>query len=779
MAESKKDFFISFNRADRGWAEWLAWQLEEEGYTTVFQDWDFRPGGNFVLDMQRAAEGAERTVAVLSPDYLGARFTQPEWAAAFAQDPTGEKGLLVPVVVRECKLEGLLPQVTHIDLFGMSEAAARAALLKGVKRGRAKPEEGPEFPAGARRTVESKPRFPGALPPVWNVPHNRNPHFTGREDFLSALEESLTSGQPAALTQAIHGLGGVGKTQLATEFAYRHAHRYEVVWWVRAEEPATLASDYAALAMKLSLAEANEANQGLIVEAVRRWLERHGGWLLVFDNANRRDDIRDYLPRSSTGHVIVTSRDRDWKGVAHPLEVKKMPRAESVEFLLKRTSQEDAESAALLADELGDLPLALEQAGAYIDATSETLASYLELFREHHARLLRRGTPSTNYPDTVATTWDISFAEVRKQSPVSEDLLNLCAFFAPDAIPLQVIRASAEHLPEALAAAVSDPINFDDALAPLLRYALLERRGQTLYIHRLVQAVLREHLSEGERRQWAMRAVEILYKAFPNVDDVRVWLNYSALMPHGLAVAEHTKELQKAFVLVARIFNRLGLYLRARADFNQAKSIYERALTLLERAGGNNEGITAAVLSNLGNVLRDLKELDSALDCQQRSLEIRTKIYTEDDNEVAIGLNNLGMVMLDRGDLAGARAQFERAIELGEAVYGREDHRLATRVSNLGLVLWIQGDIAGARSCAERALAINEATYGADHPSVALGMSNLATILSALGDWTDARNYFERALHTFTKFFGEEHPRTVTVKEQLADLPPLSEGDKS
>src|SRR5205807_417117 len=156
------------------------WQLEEAGYTTVIQAWDFRPGGNFVLDMQQAAE-AERTIAVLSPDYLAALFTQPEWAAAFKQDPTGEKGTLLPVRVRECKIKGLLSPIVYIDLFKIEEAAAKRALLDGVKRGRVKPEQKLDFPGAPPRTIASKPRFPGALPAVWNIPHLRNPNFTGRE----------------------------------------------------------------------------------------------------------------------------------------------------------------------------------------------------------------------------------------------------------------------------------------------------------------------------------------------------------------------------------------------------------------------------------------------------------------------------------------------------------------------------------------------------------------------------------------------------------------------
>lgn len=157
----RRDFFISYNRADKQWAEGIAWHLEEAGYTTVIQAWDFRPGSNFVIEMQRASDQAMRTIAVLSPDYLQALYTQPEWAAAFAQDPTGEKGTLLPVRVQECELKGMLSQVVYIDLVGLEEQAAKEALLAGVKQGRVKPTTAPGFPGAAERIISEQPGFPG------------------------------------------------------------------------------------------------------------------------------------------------------------------------------------------------------------------------------------------------------------------------------------------------------------------------------------------------------------------------------------------------------------------------------------------------------------------------------------------------------------------------------------------------------------------------------------------------------------------------------------------
>lgn len=284
----RKDFFISYTGVDRAWAEWIAWVLEERGYSTVIQVWDFRPGTNFVQSMQTAAAEAERTLAVLSPDYLTSDFAQAEWYAAFAQDPLGEHGLLLPVQVRECNPRGLLPQVVYVDLVDLSEDEAKTALLSGVERTRAKPLTPPAFPAvdaASRQALRQPPRFPGALPPVWNVPHDRNPNFTGREELLTGLYDALHAGQATVLRQALprqalRGLGGVGKTQLALEYAYRHAADYSVVWWVQAEtSPAT---DYAALSRELGLPEAEAAENEVRVQAVKRWLEQHEGWLLVF-----------------------------------------------------------------------------------------------------------------------------------------------------------------------------------------------------------------------------------------------------------------------------------------------------------------------------------------------------------------------------------------------------------------------------------------------------------------------------------------------------------------
>ena len=200
----------------------------------------------------------------------------------------------------------------------------------------------------------------------------------------AAIANSLNSGS-AAITQAIHRLGGLGKTQLAVEYAYRHSGSFQVVWWVESESPLSLAETYAQLATALELMPAEATDQEARVKAVRHWLEHHGGWLLVFDNATDAQSLRPYLPRSRTGRLLITSRNADWAGVAQPLSVPVLPREESIALLSRGTGLAADGAMDSVADELGDLPLALAQASGYIRTASISVSDYLELYRSRRS----------------------------------------------------------------------------------------------------------------------------------------------------------------------------------------------------------------------------------------------------------------------------------------------------------------------------------------------------------------------------------------------------------
>jgi tetratricopeptide (TPR) repeat protein len=557
-------------------------------------------------------------------------------------------------------------------------------------------------------------------------------------------------------------MGGVGKTQLAVEYIYRHKPDYRVIWWIHSEESATMAADYASLADDLDLPEKDSTDQTEIVRAVKCWLEHNSGWLLIFDNAHDPGAIRDYLPQGGAGHIIITSRSPDWGSVAGLLPVKKFDRADSIEFLCKRTGQDDQDAADALADELGDLPLALEQAGAYIETTGTTLADYQELFRSRRRELWGDEFPPPDYPDSVATTWSLSMDDVRVKSEEAADLLNLCAFLAPDEIPLEILGEGAEHIPEPLASTASDRLAMNRAIRVLRRYSLIDVSDESLSVHRLVQAVVRDRLGEDEEKRWAETAVRLLSAVFPlESDDVRTWHRCSRLLPHAMAAAAHAEAREAAPEETSLILNQTGLYLLGRAEFVEAKAHLERALTLAEKVYGRDHPVVAIRVNNLGGVLRALGDLHRVKECFERALKINEEFYGRDHHEVATVVNNLGLVLYDLGDPRAAKDHFERALAIDEKVYGRDHSDVATFVNNLGLVLQDLGDLRVAKECFERALAIDEEVYGRDHPSVGRDVNNLGLVLQDLGDLYGAKECFERALKTGEAVYDRIHPEVA------------------
>ncbi len=486
------DFFISYTQADRAWAEWIAWLLEEDGHRVLVQAWDFVPGSNWIQRMQDGASRAARTIAVLSTEYLSSVYGGAEWQAAWAADPAGADRKLLPVRVEDCDRPGVLTGVVGVDLFGVPEVKARARLGDMASRaigGRAKPDSRPAFP-GARAVPHA--RFPGTLPTVWNVPA-RNPNFVGRRDDLDRLVRDLRRGVTVTV-HSLHGLGGVGKTQLATEYAHAHAADYDLVWWFAAEEPTVLPDQFAVLAERLGL-ELDGEPQALRA-GVHDALRGVAGWLLVFDNAERAEDIRGWLPTAPMpagipGHVLVTTRRYGFAklGQVHDLDV--VEPAEAVELLRARASALDADIAGRIAEELGRLPLALEQAAAFIDRTGMPGTEYLDLVRTRADLLYSRGRTDSD-GRLLAGLWDVSIESVKTENPAAAQLLDICAYLAPEPIPLDLFTGHPEHLPDPLATAARDPLAFTETVAVLVDYSLAKRTPAGLQLHRLVQGALRE-----------------------------------------------------------------------------------------------------------------------------------------------------------------------------------------------------------------------------------------------------------------------------------------------
>jgi hypothetical protein len=535
----KPDFFIDYHDADVQWARWIAHQLENAQYIVFYRERDIWAGSNNVLSIDDVLQKDVRVILLLSPDYLRKDATHPVlfggpiWAVKFA------KGGLLPIRVRDCLVKGFLSSIKLIDLVGFGEAEARLKLLDSLAKQRKPLTEAPAFPGspGERKGMEQASRYPGSLPLIWNVPA-RNRIFTDRDPILTELYEIFKEGQEGrVLTHVIKGLGGIGKTQVAIEYAYRYSHRYDAVVWIDVSNEQTFAEHSALVEKFLALQEQpntkiadlhNLINPQL---AVKQWLQALSGdmrWLLILDNLADFALINDFIPSGGNGHVLITARAQATGIIASaPESLLTLSPEDGALLLLRRTGQfghrvqlQDIASADLvIAQELsslmGSLPLALDQAGAYIEDVDLDLPSYLEYYNDSRLRrmlLEKRGEPTMYHPDSVAITWNDAFKRIREFNPVAYSLLLLCSFLHHDAIPERVLSHGASTL-SIFQAFAHNPLQRDAAYAELRKYSLLvkESQSKTFSMHRMVQVVLHDSLSADECREWAERAISAVY----------------------------------------------------------------------------------------------------------------------------------------------------------------------------------------------------------------------------------------------------------------------------
>ena len=521
MAGDQIDFFVSHAGVDRAWAEWVAWQLREAGYTVELDVWDWAAGRNFVTAMSDALERAGRVVALFSSAYFDrSRYTTEEWTSALLHTPGVGEGALVPVRVEEVpaeKVPTVLRSLVYRDVFGMSEEKARRALLEAVT-GSARPGSRPVFPGMTEdRRDGSGPRRPGTMPRVWNVPA-RNLQFTGRDRLLVAVREALLAGD-RAVVQALHGLSGVGKTQLVIEYAHRFAGDYDLVWWLDADLSALLGPQIAQLAEELGCAEPQagiEAKQ----RAVLAELRQRNRWLLVFVIASQPHYLTALLP-GGTGHVLVTSRTHAWLEAAVPVEVDVLARAESIAILVNWMPGLPGAEADRLAHALGDLPLALAQAAAYMQDTGTPVWEYLDLFAARAAHVLDRGQPAS-HPQSLAAATQLAFDRLRDDDPAAAQVVAICSFLPPERVPAEWFPRIAAALPADLASEATDPVAWRQVLSKVNRHALARVDQHGLQMHRPVQAIVRGYLPPDQVAVAQALAAELLTTDYPDDEKLPV-----------------------------------------------------------------------------------------------------------------------------------------------------------------------------------------------------------------------------------------------------------------
>ncbi|GIE98901.1 FxSxx-COOH system tetratricopeptide repeat protein [Paractinoplanes rishiriensis] len=784
--------FVSHAGRDLAWAEWVAWQLHAAGHEVELDRWDWAAGDNFVLRMSQALDRAEVVVAIVSQAYFEVeRFTTEEWTAVIAG-----RGRLVLLRVEDVAVEAVLRPYIFRDVFGLAETSARQVVLQAVDGPAGKPSRPPAFPGSS-----PGPRLPGLLPQVWNVPI-QNAVFTGRDAMLADLRDRLTTGAPL---QVLHGIGGVGKTTLAIEYAYRFANSYELVWWIDAEQPDRIGEQIAALTMTAGwVPPTSDVPTG--VAAARQRLRGIPGWLVVFDNAEDPATLPRWLPARPPGHVLVTSRNPNWRQLGNPVPVDVFARTESTTLLRRLLPTIAATDADRIAVALADLPLAVAQAANMLTETGITPADYLDAVAEQTAEVLAEGTP-IGYPVSLAASVAVALRRLDGEDPAAVQLLRLCAALAPEPIPGDLFTTAPDDaLPEPLATVAGSTIAVHRSLGRLGRYGLARVADGTVQLHRLTQAILTA--TDPDRPGTGHRAAALLGAAVPDDEgnEPASWPRWALLIPHLLATdpaesddenlqltadraawylisrgelhaglefaqrlhdrwrdrlgREHQRTLSAANIVVVA-FHALGRY-------DDARRLGAEVLAYRRLELGDDHRLTLISGSNLANSLHQLGEYERARELNEDILARRRRVLGDDHPDTLGSATNLAINLQRLAEHERARQLNEDTLAGQRRVLGDDHPDTLASATNLAVNMRDAGDYEQARQLDEDTLTRYRRVLGEDHPATLLSATNLAVSLRHLGEYERARQLDEATLARRRRVLGDDHADTRRSAGNLA-----------
>jgi tetratricopeptide (TPR) repeat protein len=611
---------------------------------------------------------------------------------------------------------------------------------------------------------------PDRYPEVWGQVPQRNMNFTGREALLEELRAGLTGAVTVVLPHALHGLGGVGKTQVAIEYAYRNMSSYDVVWWIPADQPELVRSSLAALAPHLGLPPVATSGVQDAANAVLDSLRRgkpYSRWLLIFDNADQPEDINKLIPRGP-GQALVTSRNHRWQGIVGTIPVNVFSRAESVEFLAKRVPKAITSSAAdQLAEELGDLPLALEQAGALQAETGMPAQEYLELLQEHTREVLTESKPS-EYPVPMTAAWRISVGKLSDSNSAALQLLRCCAFFGPEPIPRDVFRHGVQAPGSKLTEVLVSPIVLARVIRDIARFALatIDPSARTIQVHRLIQALLRDDLAPEDQSKFRHEVHDLLASAAPaDPYDETKWPRFAELVAHITPPRVSTCQdpVVRKFAL-----NMVG-YLYRSADYPSARTFAERFLRQWTEDSGQDHPDVLALRAYLGNVLREQGDYQGANDLVGPALELARRVLGRDHRVTLDLATSHGADLRALGEFAAARELDQESVRLSEAVFGPSAPETLRAKDSLALDYGLMGEYVACRDLHQSTyIEQSQASAGVTKIDVLASWGGLSRAVRLSGDYSAARLLAEDAYEFGRQELGPDHPWTLWTGKELS-----------
>jgi hypothetical protein len=692
------------------------------------------------LEFRRAGQSGKPRIALLSTSILDVRLSD-------VADPAR----MALVLAFRAEVARAVRPAEFSDLQGLIQA-----LSTGVQAELAKLDD---------RSHADRAAGHGAAGPVLRLAP-RPAYLAGREELLAGLGARLAGREGAGpRVVVLAGLAGTGKTSVAVEYAYRHLAEVGLAWQFAAEDRAVLAAGFAELAVQLGARDQRDARDP--VQSVHAVLAAYpADWLLVFGNAPDLELVARFLPPAGRGRVVITSGNPLWPP-SQALAVPTLDLDAAAAFLLERTGESAQQVARELAAELGGLPLALERAAAYIQASGDSLAGYLALFRRRRAEMLARGAP-TGHKKTVATVWTLAFEDLQQRAPGAVGLLRLLAYCAPEAIPLHLLLQPRPGLGDQLGPEVApvlvplleNELAAKDAIAALRRYSLvIPAGGGSVSVHRLVQAVTADQMPADLARQWRQAAAVLIEAAIPGHTDLpETWPVCAALLPHAeAALADDSAGMA-----------RLANYLGCRGSYAAAAQLHQRIVDARDQALGREHPGTLAARNNLAYWTGEAGDRAGARDQFAALVPAMTRVLGGEHPETLAARRGLAAWTGAAGDTAGARDEFAELLRLFERVLGPGHPDTLDIRGNLAVWTGQAGDAAAARDQYAALLPVAERVLGSQHPDALDVRGNLADWTGRAGDASAARDQYAALLPVRERVLGPEHPEILTDRASLA-----------
>ena len=596
--------------------------------------------------------------------------------------------------------------------------------------------------------------------------------LAGRDGLLADLDARLAADQERAGPQVavLCGLGGVGKTSVAVEYAHRQLAEVGLCWQFAAEDPAVLAAEFGVLAAQLGAWDTVDPRDP--VASVHGVLARaQAEWLVVFDSAPDRASVEAFVPPAGPGRVLITTQNQHWPP-GQVLDIPVLDLEVAADFLMIRTGDPDSTAAQELAAELGGLPLALEQAAAYMQATGTTLVRYLQLFRTRRADLLARGE-ATGHPADVAATLGLALSRLAEHAPAAAGLMRLLAFLAAEPVPLALLLAREEDalllgltVTAEVKPLLGDPVAAGDAITALRRYSLITWAGDGLVlVHRLVQAITRDLLTADEAH-WCQRAaaslVEAAVPAHPQLP--AAWPVCAVLLPHDRATLEPTS---RGMWRIARYLGHSGSYPAARDLFRLIADAHTE-----EEGHGPEHPATLAARQEVARWTGDAEDAARVRDQYAELLRVSERILGRKNPDILAARQDFpGWTEAAGDDAASARNFLAALLRISERVQGPENAGTLAIRHEFARFTGLTGDAADARNQFATLLPVSERVLGPEHPDVLTARTNLAHWTGRAGDAAEARDQFAALLPIVERVLGPEHPHTLTARTNLATGP--------